>query len=111
MKQAAAFPRVVWATAPDAPLFASAHLSISAVAEVYGPPDVRGRVARWAFADGTGKICCAIVARAGDNFRSDEPLRMDFVTPARLGRPFFDWATERINLTENGDLAPAFLVA
>jgi hypothetical protein len=52
-----------------------------------------------------------MVARAADNSKPHKPLQIDFIAPARLGRKFFQWTTGRINRTENGDLAPAFLVA
>jgi hypothetical protein len=106
-----AFPRVVWAKAPHAPVFATAHLSVQLVAETFGPPDVRGTVATWSFADESRMVRCAIVARVSNNYKSTKPMQMDFIGPAKTGRPFFDWATAKINLTANGQLPPAFLVA
>jgi hypothetical protein len=106
-----AFPRVVlccrcWSKTPDAPVFASANLSVNAVAEAFGPADRYRQTERWAFVDRDGNVSCAIIAHAG-NAKPGKSVRMDFVGD----HAFFDWATERINQTQNGDLAPAFLVA
>lgn len=105
------FPRVVlcrecWEGTPDAPVFASAHLSVRAVVETFGPPDRYRQTERWAFVDRNGNASLAIIAHAG-NAKPDKHVWMDFVG----NRRFFDWATERINLTHNGDLPPAFLMA
>lgn len=105
------FPRIVWADAPHAPVFASAGLSVQLVTEVFGPPDVRGTVATWSFADESRKVRYAIIARAGAGFKYTKSIEMDFVAPPKLGRSFFYWATDRLNLTHNGELPPAFLMA
>lgn len=112
MKQIS-FPRVVlcdecWSATRDYPVFASAQLSIRQVGEAFGPADVHGKIARWAFVDPTGDVSCSIVTRVASN---DKPLRVDFLSPARMGLTFFDWATERISATVNGDTPPAFLLA
>lgn len=105
-----AFPRVIlcrscWAETPDAPVFASANLSVQAVAEVFGPPDRYRQTERWAFVDRDGFASLAIIAHAG-NAKPGKHVRVDFIGSAA----FFGWATERINRTANGDLAPAFLM-
>lgn len=105
------FPRVVlcqecWAGTPDAPAFASAYLSVQSVTEVFGPADRYRKTERWAFVDREGNASLAIIAHAS-NAKPNKSVRMDFVGD----RAFFDWATERINLTANGVLAPAFLMS
>lgn|SRR5208282_2050602 len=114
MKQA--FPRVILChqcrvNAPDGPVFASAQLSIQAVSETFGPPDRYSDTERWVFVDADDNISCAMIARATDSSKPHKPLRIDFVAPPKLGNKFFQWTTGKINRTENGDLAPAFLVA
>lgn len=109
------FSRVVlcrkcWANTPDGPVFATAYFSLSEVGEVFGPPDGNRRIAEWAFVDRAGNVSCSIIAHTG-NMKPAAPVQMDFVAPAKIGRAFFDWATEKINLTQNGELPPAFLVA
>lgn len=106
-----AFPRIVSAKAPSGRVFASAYFPVQLVCEVFGPADVHGTVARWSFADDSRTIRYAIIARAGDGFKVTKPTEMEFVAPAKHGEAFFEWATERLNLTHNGDLPPAFLVA
>ncbi|MGH9735981.1 MAG: hypothetical protein ACRD8A_15480 [Candidatus Acidiferrales bacterium] len=111
MSRRVSFPRVVlchkcWSNAPEAPVFASAHLAVQAVTEAFGPADRYRQTERWAFVDYNGNATLAIVAHAG-NAKPGKAVRMDFVGD----RAFFDWATERINATANGDVAPAFLLA
>lgn len=107
------FPRVVlcdecWAARRRFPVVASAQLSIRQIGEVFGPGDVDGRIARWGFVDRSGNVSCSIIARATGN---DRTQRVDFLAPARMGRMFFEWATERISATTQGDIPPAFLLA
>lgn len=114
------FPRVISAKVPSGRVFASAWLPVQLVAEVFGPPDVPevfgpadalGTVATWSFADESRKVRYAIVGRAGAGFKFTKSIEMDFVAPPKLGRSFFYWATDRLNLTHNGELPPAFLMA
>lgn len=111
-----AFPRVILChscrdKAPDGPVFASAQLSIEAVSETFGPPDRYRGTERWVFVDADGNISCAMIARTANSSKPHRLLQIDFIAPAKLGMKFFQWTTGRINRTENGDLAPAFLVA
>lgn len=114
MRPHVSFPRVVLcrkcrASTPDSPVFASAQLSTQLVSEVFGPADRYRQTERWAFVDHDGNVSCAIIAHVG-KAKPSKSVRVDFVAPAKLGRAFFEWTTTKINLTENGDLAPAFLM-
>jgi hypothetical protein len=105
MKQPA-FARVLGVNVPDGPVFGESFFSVELVGEVFAPPEVREGKAFWNFADRNGKTTCAIVAK---DFGTNKEVEMKFIAPAGNGREFFDWATEKLNLTENGQLAPAFL--
>lgn len=112
MKQIS-FPRVVlcdecWSATRDYPVFASAQLSIRHVGEAFGPGDIQGHTERWAFVDPTGEVSCSIVARHASAGKSQS---IAFAAPSRFGRTFFEWATDRISMTANGDLPSAFLLA
>ena len=104
------FPRVVSAKAPSGRVFASAYFPVQLVCEVFGPADVCGTVARWSFADKSRKVRYAIVARTGEDFNAAKLMPMQFIGPRKLGASFFEWATERLNLTHNGEIPPAFMM-
>ncbi len=106
MKQPA-FARVLGVKIPNGPVFALARFSVSLASEVFGPPEIGDSKACWNFADANGKITCAIAAERFKGGARD--VEMKFIEPAALKGEFFDWATTKLNLTQNADLAPAFL--
>jgi len=101
------FARVLGVTIPGGPVFAVAGFPVSLVSEVFGPPEIRDGKACWNFADANGKIKCAITAERFKGGARD--VEVKFIEPAPLKGQFFDWATTKLNLTQNADLAPAFL--
>jgi len=107
MKQPSSFARVLGVTIPDGPVFAVAGFSVTLVSEVFGPPEIRDGKACWNFADANGKITCAITAKRFKGGARD--VEVSFAEPAATKGEFFDWATTKLNLTQNGDLVPAFL--
>lgn len=100
------FSRVLGERIPNGPIFAQAVFPLSLVGEVFGPPEAANGCLAWNFADGRGRLSCSIYC---DETQPAVAAELRFVSP--IGdESFFEWATERLNLTHNGELPPAFML-
>lgn len=99
------FARVLGLRIPNGPTFAQAVFPLALVAEAFGPPERANGFLAWNFADGRGRACCSIYC---EETQPSAAAELRFVSPVG-DDAFFEWATERLNLTHNGELPPAFL--
>lgn len=100
------FARVLGEKIPAGPVYAQAAFPLGLVSQTFGPPERASGVLAWNFADNRGRIVCSIYC---EETQPAVAAEMRFVAPIGDGA-FFEWATEKLNLTHNGDLPPAFVL-
>lgn len=101
------FCRILCVELPKGPVFAQAVFPMPLVWQVFGPPERKGDgLLVWNFTDERGRVAFAIYCNETASASAGE---FNFVSPVG-DDTFFEWATEILNLTHNGDLPVAFAI-